>query len=200
MAKLTGKARAKARKLRNLKNKTNNPNIKNMFTMSPKQKEKMLADFKPDVGLKLADPDTTTDYVYISISELAQSILHHQQAGQGVPMGVYNLPCQLGEDLTTEYFGTFELTAQQNYQLADMIEAGAMNIKLRVSADPERLQNGMSGESYVPCKVEELIEHGTSNAGAGFMHMMFVGGNMVRIQNQNIANAIKNHTQQYEAA
>ena len=198
MAKLTGKARAKARKLN--KNKINNPDISKMFTMSPKQKAKILEGFKPDVGVKLADPDTTDDYVYISISELAQSLIHHQQAGQAIPPGVYNLPCQLGEDVNTEYFGTFEFNEQQTYQLADMIEAGAMNIKLRVYANAESLKTGLSGESYVPCQVVELIKNGTSTAGSEFMHMMFVGGNMLRVQNKDIASAIKTHTQQSYAA
>ena len=200
MSKLNGKAKAKARKARNAKNKVNNPNINSMFTMSPAQKAKVMEGFKPDVGQKLTDLNTTTDYVYINISELAQSLLHHQSAGQPIPMGVYNLPCQLGEDVNTEYFGTFEFSVEQNYQLAHMIEAGAMNIKLRVTAMPEQLQTGLSGERYVPCKVEQLIENGTSNAGANFMHMMFVRGNMVKILNQDIANSIKTHTQQSEAA
>ena len=40
MSKLNGKAKAKARKARNAKNKVNNPNINSMFTMSPAQKAK----------------------------------------------------------------------------------------------------------------------------------------------------------------
>ena len=193
MAKLTGKARAKARKMKNNSNKIKNPNIKNMFTMSPNQKAKLLAGFKPDVGLKLADPNTSVDYVYISVIELAESILHHQRAGQAVPVGVYNLPCQLGEDVHTEYFGTFDLNAKQNYQLADMIDAGAINIKMRVSVDPEQLQTGLSGESYLPCKVVELIENCTSQAGSELVHMTFAAGNMLTFKNKDIAAAIVEH-------
>lgn len=198
--KLTGKAKAKARKLRNAKNKVNNPNINSMSTMSPAQKTKLLEGFKPDVGLKLADKSTDVDYVYISISELAEGLIHHQTAGQGLPMGVYNLPCQLGDDIHAEYFGTFQFDVNQNYQLADLIQEGAMNVKLRVTANPEQLQTGLSGESYVPCKVEEVIKHGTSDAGAGLMHMMMLHGKMFQLVNQNIADAIINHTKQYEAA
>jgi hypothetical protein len=198
--KLTGKAKAKARKVRNAKNKVNNPNINSMFTMSPAQKTKLIEGFKPDVGFKLTDKSTDVDYVYISISELAEGLIHHQSAGQGLPMGVYNLPCQLGEDIQTEYFGTFQFDLNQNYQLADLIYEGAMNVKLRVTANPEQIQTGLSGESYVPCKVEEVIKHGTSDAGANFMHMMFIGGNMKQLTNKHIADAIIVHTKQYEAA
>jgi hypothetical protein len=75
-----------------------------------------------------------------------------------------------------------------------------MNVKLRVTANPEQIQTGLSGESYVPCKVEEVIKHGTSDAGANFMHMMFIGGNMKQLTNKHIADAIIVHTKQYEAA
>lgn len=152
------------------------------------KKKSNVEGFKPDLGVNISGE---TD-VYISISELAQSMIHHMVAKQAMPWGEYNLPTELVDNDGIEYFGSFSFDRDLNRQLLKLIRAGAMNVKLRVK--PQGTVNrGFSGERFQRVDVLEVIEHGTSEAGGDFSSMFMGHGRMWRITNDQLADGLEDH-------
>lgn len=152
------------------------------------KKKNNIEGYKPDLGINISGETE----VYISISELAQSMIHHMVAKQAMPWGEYNLPTELVDNDGIEYFGSFSFDIAQNKKLLQLIRKGAMNVKLRVQPQ-DKVNRSPVGEKFQRVNVLEVIEHGTSNAGETFMSSFIAHGRVWAITNGQLADGLEDH-------
>jgi len=171
MTKLTGKAKARARKKAQPSQKVTKNNKKG---------------FRPDAGLNSQEG---TNYYWFQVTDFLRASAIRESLGSGGASSyrdsdgdinvIINTPVDIMDEQGTKhvapqmdegYFATFDFTAELFEQMADQIDKGALSI--RVKGEPWERDTSNVGESFRTIKVRNTWSQGNPS---GKMNYIFNG-------------------------
>ena len=181
MAKLTGKAKAKARKAKA------QANTKQLTSTE---------GYRPDAGLNSKEG---SNYYWLQVAEMLQSLAiasprvvnyegkHWLELSAPVDIMDKEGKNHTAEQTAKGYFATFRLSIDQVQSFAEQISKGAMSV--RVQGVPSETQQSPFGEDF---RVIEVMDSWSAGNNSNYMsYMVMAGGQMIKDNSDHLSDWFK---------